>query len=139
MPDKEVKLRLRTPLGDVIEVPAVMGTQDRDYTLQVTIPALGPRVVVDRDYFECLLGLREELEPLGYRFLVNGARRNAWPSGMARDMGAGLSAYLLELGKHGSRPPSVRIFEPADEAEIALVDEQRAFYESWLRELPGYR
>jgi hypothetical protein len=139
MPDNELSIRLRTPLGEVIDVSAVIGTQDRNYTLQITVPELGPRVVVDRDYFECLLCLREELEPLGYRFLVNGARRNAWPSGMVRDMGAGLSAYILELGKHGTRPASVRIFEPADESEIALVDEQRAFYESWLRELPGYR
>jgi hypothetical protein len=139
MPDKEVKLKLRAPSGQVIEVLAVMGTEDRDYTLQITVPSLGSRVVVDRDYFECLLKLRDQLEPLGYRFLVNGARRNAWPSGMARDMGAGVTAYLLELGKHGERFPSVRIFEPADEVEIALVDEQRAFHDSWLKELHGFR
>src|ERR1700674_1542039 len=105
MPEKEVKLKLRTPSGQVIEVTAVMGTQDRDYTLQISVPSLGSRVVVDRDYFECLLRLRDQLEPLGYRFLVNGARRNAWPSGMARDMGAGVTAYLLKLGKHGERFP----------------------------------
>ena len=139
MPDNEITLRLRTPSGEIIEAPTVTGTLDRRYSLQITVPTLGHREVVDRDYFECLLVLREQLEPLGYRFLVNGARRNAWPSGMARDMAAGRSAYLLELGKHDQRPPMVNIFEPADESDIALVDEQRAFFNAWIGELPERR
>jgi hypothetical protein len=139
MPDNEITLRLRTPSGEIIEAPTVTGTLDHRYSLQITVPILGRREAVDRDYFECLLGLREQLEPLGYRFLVNGARRNAWPSGMARDMAAGRSAYLLELGKHDQRPAMVNIFEPADESDIAFVDEQRAFFNAWIGELPKRR
>jgi hypothetical protein len=55
---------------------------------------------------------------------------------MARDVGTGLNAYLLELGKHGQRPPMVNILEPATESETVLVAEQRAFFNAWIGELP---
>jgi hypothetical protein len=72
------------------------------------------------------------VEPLGYRMLVNGARRNVWPSGM----GGGRKAYVLMLGLPG-RPDLVDIFQPAPESEIALVEEQRAFFERRLAERTG--
>ena len=44
----------------------------------------------------------EQLTELDYAnaagFLVNGARRNAWPSGMAAQMSAGTKLYLLPDG-----------------------------------------
>jgi hypothetical protein len=33
----------------------------------------------------------------------------------------------------------VNIFEPADESDIAFVDEQRAFFNAWIGELPKRR
>jgi hypothetical protein len=75
------------------------------------------------------LRIRAEFEPLGFHFLVNGARRNVWPSGMAREMGGGKQAYVLVLGQPG-RPELVDIFEPADESQIALVQEQRDFFQT---------
>src|SRR5207244_9009274 len=46
------------------------------------------------DYFESLLLVRRELEHDGLLVCCQGARRDVWPSGMARDMGAGLEAYV---------------------------------------------
>ena len=131
----EVLIRLKTPTGEVYDVPALVARTDGDYRLEMTIPRLGFRRAVGPDQFECLLRLRAELEPLGYRTLVNGARRNAWPSGMGRDMGGGRLAYLLVLGQHDQKPALVDIFEAADEADLSVVEDQRAFFDSWIAEV----
>jgi hypothetical protein len=128
---REVVVRLKTPAGDVRDIRGSVSTDDRGYALDLEIPNLGPRRTVGPDQFECLLSIRAELEPLGFRFLVNGARRNVWPSGMLRDMGGGEQAYVLVLGQPG-RPDLVDIFEPADESQIALIREQRDFHHTWL-------
>ena len=135
MPDSHLEVAVMTPSGQVHRVPCLIGLVGRDYLLELEIPPIGVRRIVDRDYFECLLHLRDEIEPLGYRLLVQGARRNAWPSGMLRDMGGGRKAYLLELGEHGVRPATVDIFEPAHVGDVVLADEQRDFYKTWLDEL----
>lgn len=131
----EISVRVRTPSGEVVDARARVGTGVRDCTLEVDLPGLGTRRTVGPDQFECLLRLRDEVEPLGYRMLVNGARRNVWPSRMARDMGGGRKAYVLALGRHSHRPELVDIFEPAPESETALVEEQRTFFKLWLAEL----
>ncbi len=38
------------------------------------------------DIFEAMSRIRLQIEPLGYQLLCNGARTNAFPSGMSRDM-----------------------------------------------------
>jgi hypothetical protein len=128
---REVVLRMKTPAGDVQDIRGRIGVDNHHYALDLEIPNLGPHRTVGPDVFECLLRVRAELEPLGFRFLVNGARRNVWPSGMARDMGGGRQAYVLVLGQPG-RPELVDIFEPADDGQIALVQEQRDFFQTWL-------
>ena len=133
MPGREVVVRMKTPSGDVQDIRGSVSTEDRGYALDLEIPNLGPRRTVGPDQFECLLRIRAELEPLGFHFLVNGARRNVWPSGMAREMGGGKQAYVLVLGQPG-RPELVDIFEPADESQIALVQEQRDFFQTWLHD-----
>jgi hypothetical protein len=131
MPGREVVVRMKTPSGEVQDIRSTVSTEDRGYALVLEIPNLGSRRTVGPDQFECLLKIRAELEPLGFRFLVNGARRNVWPSGMARDMGGGKQAYVLVLGQPG-RPELVDIFQPADESQIVLVKEQRDFFQTWL-------
>lgn len=82
----------------------------------------------DRDYFEALCRIREEMEPLGLRPLCYGASRNVLPSGLARDMGGAIKAYKLTLGKHGKLSDIVGIFDTGDDVEPVTVAEQQAFY-----------
>jgi hypothetical protein len=89
------------------------------------------------DAFDALMNLRLEAEPVGVQICCNGARRNAWSSGMQRDMAVGFSTYLLRLGEHGQRPESVPTLEPAPAAEVGTVDEQLAFHQQWLAEIKG--
>src|SRR5712691_10642003 len=93
-------VRLLGPGGDPVEARATTSTEERSNRLHLELTASGGEFSASAgDFFECLIQLRKQLEPGGYRFLVNGARRNVWPSGMGRDMGAGLQAYCLTLGK----------------------------------------
>ena len=60
-----------------------------------------------------------------------GARKDVWASGMQRDMGAGLSAYLLSAEGEG-RKPEQSIFDYAPPETIGTVDEQQKYAENWL-------
>lgn len=82
------------------------------------------------NYFDALLNLRKKLEPLQIKILCWGARKDVWASGMQRDMGAGLTAYLLSEGE--GRKPEQSIFDYAAPETIGTVTEQRAFADKWL-------
>ncbi|MBO6526924.1 hypothetical protein [Erythrobacter sp.] len=83
------------------------------------------------DAFECLGRYREYLEKLGLKPLCVGARIDAFPSGMCRDMGRGFAAYITEMGTAAATRPE-SIFDPADAATIATVGEQKQRHEDWL-------
>lgn len=94
----------------------------------------GPYAAAGPDMFEALVRLRRQLEPEGWAIAVQGARRDAYPSGMARDMGGGFRTYLLRPGRKASVSDLVDTLADAPVALLATVDEQRAFFEAWLRE-----
>lgn len=83
------------------------------------------------DAFEALRNLRRQLDPLGVRLGCNGARVNAWSSGMQRDMGLGRATYLCRLGSFG-KPEMARTLDPAPPSEVGTVAEQDEFHEAWL-------
>jgi hypothetical protein len=86
------------------------------------------------DYFEALQHIRLQLEPSDRFPLCYGASRNCYPSGMARDMGGGLSVYKLTIGAKPARPAValVAAFDDGPDIELATVAEQDAFFERWL-------
>ena len=90
------------------------------------------------DLFEALRALRRTVDPLGIRLGVNGARRNAWASGMQRDMGEGRFVYLLTEGETG-RPPQVSTLGPSSLAEVGSVREQEEQHARWLSSRPATR
>jgi hypothetical protein len=51
---------------------------------------------------------------------------------MARDMGGGFRAHVLQMGRRGSIDDLVDIFDSAMLEEIATVEEQRLFAQKWL-------
>jgi hypothetical protein len=54
-----------------------------------------PYTATGADMFEALVRLRRQLEPDGLVVAVQGARRDTYPSGMARDMGGGMQIYVI--------------------------------------------
>jgi hypothetical protein len=83
------------------------------------------------DMFEALVRLRRQLEPDGLAVAVQGPRRDTYPSGMARDMGGGMLVYVMRPGRPAGREDLVKTLDDAPPGQIAGVDEQRAFAETW--------
>jgi hypothetical protein len=84
------------------------------------------------NYFAALCALRETLEAQGLIPVCWGASRNVYPSGMALDMGQGLSAYRTVIGEPARITDLVEIFATDPEVQPATVREQREFHERWL-------
>jgi len=89
------------------------------------------------DFFEALVRLRQQLEPLGILVCVNGASRDVWPSAMARSMGAGRKAYRMKLGYQARTTDLVEIFALDPESHPCSVVEQERFLEKWFASLGG--
>ena len=89
------------------------------------------------DFFAALDEIRIQLELRHIFPLVNGVGLARYPSGMARDMGSGLSIYRLRLGERATTDDLLRTFETGDLVEPATVKDQRAFYDRWLESLKG--
>jgi hypothetical protein len=144
-------------MTDVVPV-RVIGAGGSEYTWQlsyeqfsagcrITLAAAGDNQswsALGQDLFEAFCALRVQLEALGVRICVNGARVDAYPSGMSRDMGGGQMLHvlrqrnrlerLLRMSAHKTSG-LVDIFGPALCEIIGSVEEQRTFYDSWLRDV----
>jgi hypothetical protein len=101
-------------------------TRAGNYTCPYT--ATGP------DMFEALVKLRRQLEPDGLMIAVQGARRDTYPSGMARDMGGGMQVYVIRPGLRARQEDLVETLDDASPDQMATVDEQRAFSGAWRAE-----
>jgi hypothetical protein len=106
-----------------------------NWTLEFTSPVTEKLSFTETDVFECLTQLRIELARFGYKPLCAGARLDVYLSGMARDMGGGLSAQVLGLGDQED-VKIVHIFDYAEPELIASVEEQFKYYASIMS--PAY-
>ncbi len=93
--------------------------------------------------FEALCDLRSVTDELGLKICVNGARVDAFPSGLSLDMGGGQMLYMLRRRSRIERllhlplrrtGRLVDIFGPAPCDAIGSVEQQRHYYERWLVE-----
>lgn len=106
--------------------------RSRDYRIVLDGPdsaltASGP------DLFEALTRLRRQLEAQGWLIAVQGARRDTYPSGMARDMGGGERVYVQYPGRKAHSDDLVDTLAPTDNLDsLATVDEQEREHLRWL-------
>jgi len=84
------------------------------------------------DFFEALCQIRKKLEPLNLIPYCYGASLNVYPSGMGRDMGAGLKAYKMQIGQHASGENLVNIFDKGDGIFLSSVEEQKEYFKKWI-------
>jgi hypothetical protein len=92
-------------------------------------------VATEADYFEALCTIRKELETNGLRPHCCGASRNVFPSGMSRDMGAGIRAYQMRMGSPTKMEDLVFIFDSGVDVEAVSVAEQEAYHKQWIKSL----
>ena len=84
------------------------------------------------DLFEALVDVRRRLEPSGWRIAVHGSRRQAFASGLMRDMHGAMRVYICEPDRWPRRSDLVDIFGEAPTAEITTVVEQAAWVYAWI-------
>jgi hypothetical protein len=84
------------------------------------------------DFFQPLCDLRGLLAKDGLIPFCYGASLDVYPSGMARDMGRGLRAYKLAVGRHAKIDNLVEIFAEGPDVIPASVSVQEEFYRDWL-------
>ena len=141
---------LRCGMEDVVSVRAVEGNGvqaewevewkygNEEFSLAVSKYGGGLiRTARGPDLFDAFCEIRRDLEGEGVRICVSGARIDAYPSGMAREMGGGQMVYLLRrpsmIGKLIRLPylrprKLVYIFSPAPCHLVATVDEQEVLF-----------
>ncbi|MES5482696.1 hypothetical protein QMZ05_08040 [Bradyrhizobium sp. INPA03-11B] len=84
------------------------------------------------DFFQALCDIRSLLAENGLIPFCYGASLNVYPSGMARDMGQGLKAYKLAVGRHAKMSDLVEIFGSGPDVNPASVAAQEQFFSNWL-------
>jgi hypothetical protein len=112
--------------------PLATGRRGRDWLITITRPDGRSWAAEGADLFKALRALRRILDPLGIRLGVNGARCDAWASGMQCDMGEGRVVYLLAEGQAG-RPEQVSTLGSTSVSHVGTVDDQDQQFERWLR------
>ena len=93
----------------------------------------GPLIATGDDLFAALAAIRRRLERDGWAVLVQGSRRDVYPSEQARGIrGAERVQPFGHGGAAGRAVPPVMIFADADPAtdDLATVDEQRAAWDA---------
>ena len=80
--------------------------------------------VRDTDLFECLVRIREQLEAEGGLICCEGARKDVFPSGMARQMGGARQAYRTAQDRVVNGSKLVDIFAATDCQAVVTVSEQ---------------
>jgi hypothetical protein len=103
--------------------------------LELCIVAIGDFSATAHNYFDAMIKLRNKLESKKVKLLCFGARKDAWASGMQRDMGAGLVAYLLSSPDKENLVQQ-SIFDYAPIETIGTPDEQKDYAVAWLDERP---
>jgi hypothetical protein len=89
----------------------------------------------DRDLYECLRSIRLGLEESGVRICCNGARIDAYPSRLNREMGGAQKVQIRVMGRAAMKSDQVGIFDPAPIDSIGSVDQQNGYYREWLNSL----
>jgi hypothetical protein len=129
----QTRISLKSPSG-ALETCEVSGAHlgHTDVALRIDSPTLGSRTFVAPDLFLALLEFRRQIEPDGWRVLVNGARRDAWPSGMSAQMSGGTKLYLLPQGRKPAMRDVVETFDPAGSDDVVTVEEQSRFRDEYF-------
>ncbi len=86
-----------------------------------------------RDFLSCLQELRARLEAEDRLLCCQGARGDAGPSGMTRQMSNGRQMYVHPEGRDPSSDDLVDIFAPADCTLVVTVEEQKRRHFEWIR------
>ena len=134
MVPSEVEVKIAAADGS-IHLCRVSSTFGPNVTLTARTLVFGASTFTAPDLFDALVAFRVYLEERGYLLLCNAARRDAYPSRMAREMGGGRKVYVLRMGRQARMSDLVDSLEEASLELVTTVAAQKAAYEAWLDSL----
>jgi hypothetical protein len=127
----EVEVKVAAAVG-AIQLCLISSTSAPNVVLTARSQVFDEIIFTAPDLFDALVAFRIYLEERGYFLLCNAARRDAYPSRMAREMGGGREVYLLRMGRQARMSDLVDSLGEASLDLVATVAAQKAAYEDWL-------
>jgi hypothetical protein len=133
-----VVLRIGKADGAIAEVPMrYNASHQRGYRCFVGALADAPEEITEdtprsfegRSLFDALAVYRATIEPDGWRLLHAAARRDCWPKPDEP------TPYVQKLTPEQEATERVLGFDPAEFAEVATLEDQRASFEAWIKSL----
>ena len=127
--------RIVAILKNGVELPGVLNdVTTADHRAQITLNYNQTSLTtMGDDIVDALRQSRLELETQNAMILCNGARIDAYPSGMSRQMSLGRIVYLNQTGQPAKHKAA--IFDKADADWVASVAEQDKYHCDWLASL----
>ena len=123
-------------IGGEGDETATLTTEDRDEACHISCRYRGRSIGASAaDYFDALCQIRLQMESERLIPFCYGASLNVYPSGMARNMGEGLSAYRLTTGRQALTKDLVGIFDSGHDVIPSFVANQKEFYNDWIHSL----
>lgn len=120
-------------IGGSDDETAIFTEEDADGLCRLLCEYRGKLISSEaQDYFEALSNIRLELEKENLIPFCYGASLNVFPSRMARDMGRGMVAYKIEMGKQAGQESVVRIFEQGADVIPSSVLSQKKYFSDWI-------
>jgi hypothetical protein len=121
-------------IGGKDDETAILSAVPRDGFCHITFNYRGKSIEASAtDYFEAFSQIRVQLEKDRLIPFCYGASLDVFPSGMCRDMSAGMTAYRLKLGRKPERGDLVQIFDSGSDVIPAFVSRQKENFEDWLK------
>ncbi len=121
-------IKLATPDGATEDCDLEFEVTAHTVVIKSTSAGTGKKIWHGNDAFHALELFRRKIEPKGFRVLCNGSRRDAYPSGMCRDMGRGFMLYPIPA----DGPPDLKTFDPAALELVGTVEEQLSNWKDWI-------
>lgn len=130
------QLKAFNPEHGMQEVTLEVRVVDDDYLLSCNLPMTDELLTGQaEDCFAALQAIRRQAEGRNWKICCKGSRRNVWPSGMSRQMGGGIKAYVLEMGRQARLDSLVDIFDEDSLDSYSSVAEQEAYAREWFESL----
>jgi hypothetical protein len=123
--------------GNLMSLSLIIGNGDKNRSKIVWFlnDSDSKGAVEANDYFDCLVEIRKIFERDDLRILCNGCRYDVYPSRMSRQMGRGMKAYIMVLGKQATESDLVGVFDSTDSSRVKTVEDQKEYYTAWLNSL----
>ncbi len=132
----QVNLKLNINKIDTAELHLYDEDPDNEDNIKLELHYHGNKIESSSEnYFDALTDIRDVLEKDDIQILCKGANRNVYPSAMQLNMGTGRAAYTLTINNQARQKDLVNIFDSSNITECVSVDEQKEYFNLWIKSL----